>query len=118
MRDEGFHGHGDDLICYAMPETKHNLTCAIYFQPSIFVGEVRKQEIVQQVENMIRCAFRENNNYGVTRTYPFSRFSWSKLGEEIHDNISEIASIVWGQSDIQSELSIPRIQQLSVTVQK
>lgn len=71
-----------------------------------------------QVENMIRCAFRENNNYGVTRTYPFSRFSWSKLGEEIHDNISEIASIVWGQIDIQSELSIPRIQQLSVTVQK
>ena len=118
VRDEGFHGHGDDLICYAMPETKHNLTCAIYFLPSIFVGDVRKQEIVQQVENMIRCAFRENNNYGVTRTYPFSRFSWSKLGEEIHDNISEIASIVWGQSDIQSELSIPRIQQLSVTVQK
>ena len=78
VRDEGFHGHGDDLICYAMPETKHNLTCAIYFQPSIFVGEVRKQEIVQQVENMIRCAFRENNNYGVTRTYPFSRFSWAK----------------------------------------
>ena len=118
VRDEGFHGHGDDLICYAMPETKHNLTCAIYFQPSIFVGDVRKQEIVQQVENMIRCAFRENNNYGVTRTYPFSRFSWSKLGEEIHDNINEIASIVWGQGDIQSELSIPRIQQLSVTVQK
>lgn len=118
VRDEGFHGHGDDLICYAMPETKHNLTCAIYFQPSIFVGDVRKQEIVQQVENMIRCAFRENNNYGVTRTYPFSRFSWSKLGEEIHDNISEISSIVWGQSDIQSDLSIPRIQQLSVIVQK
>ena len=102
-----------------MPETKHNLTCAIYFQPSIFVGEVRKQEIVQQVENMIRCAFRENNNYGVTRTYPFSRFSWSKLGEEIHDNISENCIYrMGGKSDIQSDLSIPRIQQLSVTVQK
>ncbi|MEX4366120.1 hypothetical protein MZA93_00535, partial [Haemophilus influenzae] len=59
-------------------------------------GDVRKQEIVQQVENMIRCAFRENNNYGVTRTYPFSRFSWSKLGEEIHDNINEIASMCVG----------------------
>lgn len=118
VRDEGYHGHGDDLLCYAMPETQHNLTCALYFQPSIFVGEVRKQEILTQVENMIRCAFRENNNYNVTKTYPFSRFSWSKLGEEIHDNISEIASIVWGQTDIKSELSIPRIRQLAVTVQR
>lgn len=118
VRDEGYHGHGDDLLCYAMPETQHNLTCALYFQPSIFVGKVRKQEILTQVENMIRCAFRENNNYNVTKTYPFSRFSWSKLGEEIHDNISEIASIVWGQTDIKSELSIPRIRQLAVTVQR
>lgn len=116
VRDEGYHGHGDDVLCYAMPETQHQLRCAVYFSPAAFVGEARKQEILTTAENMIRCAFRENNNFNVTKTYPFSRFSWSKLGEEIHEALPEIDSIVWGQSDIQSELSIPRIQQLTVTV--
>lgn len=118
VQTEGNHGHGDDLICFAMPETQHVLTCGVYFKPSQAVGETRKAEVVAAVENMIRCAFRENNNYNVTKTYPFSRFSWSKLGEEIHDKFSEIDSIVWGQADIKNELSIPRISRLTVSVQK
>ena len=118
VQTEGNHGHGDDLICFAMPETQHVITCGVYFRPSQAIGETRKAEIVQAVENMIRCAFRENNNYSVTKTYPFSRFSWSKLGEEIHDRFNEIDSIVWGQTDIQSDLSIPRVSRLTVSVQR
>lgn len=118
VQTKGNHGHGDDLICFAMPETQHVITCGVYFRPSQAIGETRKAEIVQAVENMIRCAFRENNNYTVTKTYPFSRFSWSKLGEEIHDKFNEIDSIVWGQTDIQSDLSIPRISRLTVSVQR
>lgn len=118
VKTKGNHGHGDDLICFAMPETQHVITCGVYFRPSQAIGETRKAEIVQAVENMIRCAFRENNNYTVTKTYPFSRFSWSKLGEEIHDRFNEIDSIVWGQTDIQSDLSIPRISRLTVSVQR
>nr|DAO36084.1 MAG TPA: Baseplate J like protein [Caudoviricetes sp.] len=118
VQTKGNHGHGDDLICFAMPETQHVITCGVYFRPSQAIGETRKAEIVQAVENMIRCAFRENNNYTVTKTYPFSRFSWSKLGEEIHDRFNEIDSIVWGQTDIQSDLSIPRISRLTVSVQR
>lgn len=118
VQTEGNHGHGDDLICFSMPETQHVITCGVYFRPSQAIGETRKAEIVQVVENMIRCAFRENNNYTVTKTYPFSRFSWSKLGEEIHDRFNEIDSIVWGQADIKSELSIPRISRLTVSVQR
>jgi baseplate J-like protein len=118
VQTEGNHGHGDDLICFAMPETQHVITCGVYFRPSQAIGETRKTEIVQAVENMIRCAFRENNNYTVTKTYPFSRFSWSKLGEEIHDRFNEIDSIVWGQTDIQSDLSIPRVSRLTVSVQR
>lgn len=118
VQTEGNHGHGDDLICFAMPETQHVITCGVYFRPSQAIGDTRKEEIVKAVENMIRCAFRENNNYTVTKTYPFSRFSWSKLGEEIHDRFNEIDSIIWGQVDIQSELSIPRISRLTVSVQK
>ena len=118
VQTEGNHGHGDDLICFAMPETQHVITCGVYFRPSQAIGEIRKAEIVAEVENMIRCAFRENNNYSVTKTYPFSRFSWSKLGEEIHDRFNEIDSIIWGQTDIQSDLSIPRISSLTVSVQR
>lgn len=118
VQTEGNHGHGDDLICFAMPETQHVITCGVYFRPSQAIGEIRKVEIVAEVENMIRCAFRENNNYTVTKTYPFSRFSWSKLGEEIHDRFNEIDSIIWGQTDIQSDLSIPRISRLTVSVQR
>ncbi|RDE97955.1 hypothetical protein DPW02_00280 [Aggregatibacter aphrophilus] len=118
VQTEGNHGHGDDLICFAMPETQHVITCGVYFRPSQAIGEIRKAEIVAEVENMIRCAFRENNNYTVTKTYPFSRFSWSKLGEEIHDRFNEIDSIIWGQTDIQSDLSIPRISRLTVSVQR
>nr|DAU94633.1 MAG TPA: Baseplate J like protein [Caudoviricetes sp.] len=118
VQTEGNHGHGDDLICFAMPETQHVITCGVYFRPSQAIGETSKAEIVQAVENMIRCAFRENNNYTVTKTYPFSRFSWSKLGEEIHDRFNEIDSIIWGQTDIQSDLSIPRISRLTVSVQR
>ena len=118
VKTEGNHGHGDDLICFAMPETQHVITCGVYFRPSQAIGEIRKAEIVAEVENMIRCAFRENNNYTVTKTYPFSRFSWSKLGEEIHDRFNEIDSIIWGQTDIQSDLSIPRVSRLTVSVQR
>lgn len=118
VQTEGNHGHGDNLICFAMPETQHVITCGVYFRPSQAIGEIRKAEIVAEVENMIRCAFRENNNYAVTKTYPFSRFSWSKLGEEIHDRFNEIDSIIWGQTDIQSDLSIPRVSHLTVSVQR
>lgn len=117
VQTDGFHGHGDDVICYAMPETQHALTCKLYFSPSDNLTAGRKAEIVKQAENMIRCAFRENGNFNVTKTYPFSRFSWSTLGEEIHQQINEVRSIVWGQTDINSQLTIPRISTLSVTVE-
>lgn len=96
VQSEGNHGHGDDLICYAMPETQHQIRCSIFFSSALALGEIRKAEIRQDVENMIRCAFRENRNYEVTKTYPFNRFSWSKLGEEIHAKHPDIQSIEWG----------------------
>lgn len=115
VKDEGYHGHGDDLTCFAMPETQHRLTCQVFFSRSAGLGEVRQAEILQKIEAMIRCAFRENNNFAVTKTYPFSRFSWSRLGEEIHQLHPEIESLVWGQTDVVSALNIPRIQSLTVS---
>lgn len=63
---------------------------------------MEKRDILQKVENMIRCAFRENNDFNVTKTYPFSRFSFSKLGEEIHDRHNEIGSLIWDKPTSQT----------------
>lgn len=111
---QGYHGHGDDLQCFAMPETQHNITAKVFFFKNIGLTDLRANAILSEIEAMVRCAFRENNGFEVTKTYPFSRFSFSKLGEEIHAKYSEIASIEWGQADIVSDLSIPRISRLTV----
>ncbi|EAZ8106014.1 hypothetical protein CGO19_24715, partial [Salmonella enterica] len=68
------------------------------------------------VENLIRCAFRENSNYDVTRTWPYSRFSFSQLGRELHDAFPLVDSVTFSLTDILSELNIPRLNTLSVEV--
>lgn len=112
--ENGYHGHGDDLECFAMPETQHNIVCTLHFFKNQGLTAEQTEQISQEVENMIRCAFRENSGYNVTKTYPFQRFSFSKLGEEIHTQFSEIESIAWGQSDILNDLAIPRIRRLTI----
>lgn len=117
LMTNGYHGHGDDIRAFKIPETLHDIGCDVYFGANEFISEARKIEIKAEVENMIRCAFRENNNFNVTKTYPYERFSWSKLGEEIHEYLPQIRSLVWKQQDILStHLSIPRIETLTVTV--
>ncbi|EHN6228874.1 hypothetical protein KJE99_005090, partial [Salmonella enterica] len=64
----------------------------------------------------IRCAFRENSNYDVTRTWPYSRFSFSQLGRELHDAFTLVDSVTFSLTDILSELNIPRLNTLSVEV--
>lgn len=112
--EQGFHGHGDDLICYAMPETKHDLTAKVFFYPEYGLSDSRKAEVLKKVELMIRCAFRENADFAVSKTYPYKRFSWSNLAKEIHAENVEVSSIEWGQADIVNALAVPRIRSLRV----
>lgn len=113
--EQGFHGHGDDLICYAMPETLHDLSGKVYFHNDIGLTDTRKAEIMKDIELMIRCAFRENADFSVTKTYPYKRFAWSQLAKEIHGAHYEVSSIEWGQTDIVNALSVPRIRSLRLT---
>lgn len=112
---QGYHGHGDDLLCKKMPETKHDVSVSVYFSETDNLTDIEKQNYLNEVEQIIRCAFRENNNYIVTKTEPYSRFAWSKLGEEIHQKINFVKSLVWQQEDITSQLNIPRLNSLSVS---
>ena len=111
---EGNHGHGDDVLCLALPETQHSVSVTIW--PRVNISEDRVAALKVEVENMIRAAFRESDSYSmVTRTYPSSMFSFSQLTTEIHTELAEdLLSLEFSNSDIVSELSIPRLSNVAV----
>ncbi|MDC9591788.1 hypothetical protein PSI23_21535, partial [Xenorhabdus sp. XENO-10] len=85
----------------------------------VSLANYRQEQITtlkRDVENLIRCAFRENSQYPVKKTWPYSRFSFSSLGREIHREFSEIESLTFSRGDILSDLSVPRLKTLSVEV--
>ena len=69
------------------------------------------------IENLIRCAFRENADFDVRKTWPYSRFSFSQLGREIHKTFSLADSLTFSLSDITSELNVPRLKSLVVSLE-
>ncbi|HAM5276520.1 TPA: hypothetical protein IB154_001646 [Escherichia coli] len=116
ITDEGHHGHGDDLRCFAMPETHHDLTVTLWLYAAMNLNEEEIQLLKHNTGNLIRCAFRENSDYDVQKTWPYSRFSMSRLGEELHLHFPAIESIAFSLPDIISDLDIPRLNQLTIEV--
>lgn len=114
IMQQGHHGHGDDVLALPLPETTHPLTVTVYLFASASLNAEAREHLRSEVENLIRCAFRENNDYNVVKTWPFSRFSLSRLGEEIHQTFEEIESVVFTEGDILSDLDIPRLGTLVV----
>lgn len=113
---QGHHGHGDDMQCFPMPETRHALTVTVYVRNLASVSEDARSSLKTGVENMIRCAFRENADFAVEKTWPYARFSFSRLGQEIHQAFPLADSVAFSLPDIVSELSVPRLQSLTVSV--
>ncbi|EEJ7177712.1 hypothetical protein RL87_000999 [Salmonella enterica subsp. enterica] len=116
ITDQGHHGHGDDIRCFALPETRHDLAVTVYVKNLANISADDTAALQSGVENLIRCAFRENSNYDVTRTWPYSRFSFSQLGRELHDAFTLVDSVTFSLTDILSELNIARLNTLSVEV--
>lgn len=116
ITDEGHHGHGDDLRCFAMPETHHDLTVTLWLYAAMNLNEEEIQLLKHNTGNLIRCAFRENSDYDVQKTWPYSRFSMSRLGEELHLHFPAIESVAFSLPDIISDLDIPRLNQLTIEV--
>lgn len=114
---QGHHGHGDDMQCFAMPETLHDLTVTVYVKNLANVGDDDRAALRTGVENMVRCAFRENANYDVNKTWPFARFSFSRLAQEVHQTFSLADSLVFSLPDIVSDLSVPRLKSLIVRLE-
>ncbi|MCD9511943.1 baseplate J/gp47 family protein [Photobacterium phosphoreum] len=113
MKD-GQHGHGDDLAVMAMPNNIIDITCRLF--PKRDLTEELVIELAQQVELLIQSAFRENTDFSVTKTVPNSRFSFSRLAQEIHDNFDGVDSLEFDSRDIITEMWVPRINVLTVSI--
>jgi uncharacterized phage protein gp47/JayE len=109
---EGYHGHGDDVVAYNMPETERDLITTLYFSDTLLSEE--KEAKKEEVHNIIYAAFRGNAAYDVTKTAPFSRFSFTNLAGEIYDLVDGIEDIEFNLNSIVSEMSIPVLSSLSV----
>lgn len=114
IRDQGNHGHGDDLVVLEMPATLHTVRVTVW--PKAEVGTERWPALKTDVELFIRAAFRESTarDYQPTLTHPQSRFSFSRLGEELHKQFTGIESLHFDNADILSELTIPRLAGVEV----
>jgi uncharacterized phage protein gp47/JayE len=114
IRDQGNHGHGDDMLVMVMPETQHALSLTWWPRPLLTIEQ--REKLQAEIGQFIRAAFRESGtgDYQPTLTYPQSRFSFSRLGEELHQQFAGIESLHFDNSDIVSELTIPRIKTLQV----
>lgn len=114
INSQGHHGHGDDMQCYAMPESRHDLAVTVWVKNLSNIEQEPRDSLKKGVENLIRCAFRENSDYEVKKTWPYSRFSFSQLGREIHKAFPDADSLEFSLKDITSELSVPRLDSLTV----
>ncbi|MDI2594346.1 baseplate J/gp47 family protein [Pseudomonas sp. 681] len=116
IRDQGNHGHGDDLLVMVMPHTQHALHLTLW--PRSVLSTEQRAKLQDEVALFIRAAFRESGtgDYQPTLTYPQSRFSFSRLGEELHQQFAGIDSLHFDNTDIVSELTIPRISSLQVVL--
>lgn len=116
IRDQGNHGHGDDLLAMVMPETQHAISVGIW--PRSTLTTEQRTTLQAEAALFIRAAFRESTtaDYQPTLTYPQSRFSFSRLGEELHQQFPGIESLHFDNADIVSQLTIPRIQSLEVVL--
>lgn len=117
INTQGHHGHGDDMQCFAMPETRHDLSVTVYVRNLSNLEAEQQDTLKKGVENLIRCAFRENTDYDVKKTWPYSRFSFSQLGREIHKTFTDADSVEFSLKDITSDLDVPRLNSLTVELQ-
>ncbi|WP_395598132.1 baseplate J/gp47 family protein [Pseudomonas sp. A1437] len=115
IMDEGNHGHGDSMLVMVMPETLHDVSLQVW--PVANLSVAQRATLQADIALFVRAAFRESTgrDYTPTLTWPQSRFSFSRLIEELHEQFPGIESMKFGNEDILSDLVIPRLQALEVT---
>ena len=113
--DNGYHGHGDSMICYPMPDVETDVTVTVW--PNANLDAQERTGLQEGVENFIRAAFRQNSDYNATQTWPQSRFSFSKLTQELHRTFPEIESLDFDNRDIVTAIELATLGELTVTLE-
>lgn len=116
INSQGHHGHGDDMQCMALPETPHSLAVTLFVTNPDNMTDEERAALVGNASNLIRSAFRENADYDVKKTWPYTRFSFSNLAREMHRAFEAVDSITFSLGDIVSELTVPRLVSLTVEI--
>ncbi len=111
---DGNHGHGDDLRVFAMPETFHPLTVTVRARANATVEE--KTQLIADVTGAVAAAFRQNNQYAVSVAEPWSEFSFSRLGGELHGLFPDLYSVKFSLPTIVSTLNVARLSTLQVNL--
>lgn len=114
IMDEGNHGHGDDLQVFAMPGTDYDLVVTIRAVISATTEEV--DSLLLNVQDAVSAAFRQNDQYTMTVTQPWSTFAFSRLAGELHELFPLLESVTFDLAEITSELEIPRLGTLDVVL--
>jgi len=112
---EGNHGHGDDLQVFAMPGRNISLVCRVWAKRVLSSEE--SVQLTNSVTQLIGSAFRQNTDYQVTKTKPASRFSFSRLVQELHSEFSVLESIEFDHADLTNGMEVPRLGHLEVTIE-
>lgn len=111
---EGHHGHGDDLQVYQLPEQGMVLVVDVWHVANLDAAEIA--QLLADVTDFVNAAFRENTLYAPTLTYPYDRFSFSRLDGELHGKFGGIDSVDFSLADIVSALWVPRLTSLTVNM--
>lgn len=113
IMNQGYHGHGDDLLAIAMPSVATDLELEFWHSANLSTEEIAALEAA--IEARVRAAFRESDLYQeLTRTLPRSVFAFSKLSQELHTALPALKSIRWANADLENGLELPRIQSLTI----
>jgi len=103
----GYHGHGDDLLVFAMPTQAQTIDMKMWQKPNT-------ADISNAVKQFIGAAFRENSAYGATLCLPNSTFSFSLLAAELHAQFPEIKTLNFTNDDINTGVWLPVINVINL----
>jgi len=103
----GFHGHGDDLLVFAMPTQAQTIDIEMWQKPNTV-------DISNAVKQFIGAAFRENSAYTATLCQPNSTFSFSLLAAELHSQFPEIKTLSITNADINAGVWLPVINVINL----
>lgn len=113
VREDGYHGLGDDMIAMALPEKKVDIIVELMPVPNLKKDEL--EQLKESIDQYIRCVFRENQAYKhAMKTWPLSWFSFSTLNQEIRNTFPNVQSLYFHNRDYQSGMEIARIQSLDI----